>query len=290
MYFRTLDTIFPDLQKAIAWFESIGISTKETRIQAIGHYLFDQMHFAHPDATLPDTDHHALINDAASFSLIATEFARVPSHLLPRRALKDAIYGPLVASQEDPQRSDARNKFFELELAANLSLCGVKLVGFDDVQFEFEGCRYFVECKRPFVDRRFEDNLGKAYEQLGKRLKANNDRGLVAIAVEKVLAIDDSVQAINTAEAAKEFTKSQLDTLVPRIIAYGTTKHVDTVGVLFITRFLTHTKTQGTRGAHYLLTSLPFRYEGRATTEGDRLVRLTEVFREKYKSKDEGFE
>jgi hypothetical protein len=289
MYFRTLDTIWTELQKAIAWFESIGISTHDTRIQAIGHYLFQQINFPDPGADIPTADHYSVINDASSFSLMATEFAKLPPHLLPKKALRDAIYGPLVPSQEDSKSNDSRNKFFELELAANMSQCGLKLVGFDDVHFEFEGCRFFVECKRPFVDRRFEDNLGKAYGQLGKRMKASNDRSLAAIAVEKVLAIDDTVQNIDTSEAAREFTASQLEPLKDRIVAYGTTKDVRTVGVLFIVRFLMYTKTAGTLGVNYFVVSLPFHYEGLDTIEGDRLLRLTDILHQKYKSRDEGF-
>jgi fido (protein-threonine AMPylation protein) len=57
MEFRTLNAILDDLGKAIAWFESIGLSTKETRLQAIHHYLFEQIHFPDPDATLPEYDH-----------------------------------------------------------------------------------------------------------------------------------------------------------------------------------------------------------------------------------------
>src|SRR5690242_8692590 len=115
--------------------------------------------------------------------------------------------------------------------------------------------------------------LGQGIRATRKAIESKQWSRPCTIAVEKVLAINDSVQAIDTSEAAKEFTKSQLDSLVPRIIGYGTTKHVDTVGVLFITRFLAHTRTAGTRGAHYFLTSLPFHYDGRTTTEGDRLVR-----------------
>ena len=81
MQFRQLDCILDDLTKAVAWFESVGIPTKETRLQAIHHYLFDQLQFPAPGATMPDYDHHMVISDAAAFFLIATEFSRLPSNL-----------------------------------------------------------------------------------------------------------------------------------------------------------------------------------------------------------------
>ena len=123
---QTLDEIIDDLGKAIAWFQSIGLPTHETRLQAIHHYLFDQINFPDPDARLPEYDHYSVINDAAAFALIATECSKLPSNLLPRRTLRDALYGPLPPSNEDAQSSDSRNKFFELELAAHLSLAGSK--------------------------------------------------------------------------------------------------------------------------------------------------------------------
>jgi len=290
MQFRQLDCILDDLTKAVAWFESVGIPTKETRLQAIHHYLFDQLQFPAPGATMPDYDHHMVISDAAAFFLIATEYSRLPSTLLPRRTMKEAIYGPLPPSNEDAQSSDSRNKFFELELAAHLSMSGVKLVGFDDVQFQFEDHRYIVECKRPFIDRRFEDNLGKAYDQLASRLKAPNDRGLAAIAVEKVLDIDGSIHRIDSTPDALAFTKSQLDKLTGQIIAYGTTKDMRIVGVLFITRFLMRTRTAGTYAMNYLLSSLPFHYgDTDPVPEISRLDRLIGTLQQKFQSMDTGF-
>src|SRR5437879_2660174 len=90
MQFRTLESILEDLAKAADWFESVGIPTKETRLQAIRNYLFDQLHFPDPRATLDPADHSWLLSDAAVFGFIATQFAKLPSHLLPRRTLKDA--------------------------------------------------------------------------------------------------------------------------------------------------------------------------------------------------------
>jgi hypothetical protein len=276
MYFRSGEQIFQELQGAIAWFESIGISTQETRIQAIGHYLFDQITGLNPGTTVPEPDHSAIISDASGFALIAKEFSRIPSNLLPRRTLSESLRGQLCPSNEDTQSSDARNKFFELELAAHLSVTGVKLVGFDDVQMEFEGYRYVIECKRPFLDDTFEGNLGKAYSQLGKRLKGPMDRGIAAIAIEKVLTLDDKVHQLDSSVEANDFAKAHCETLKQRIVAYGTTPDVRIVGVLFVSRFLMHLQERSMNAVNYLIGTLPFHYgDLDPLPEESRLLRFT---------------
>jgi hypothetical protein len=290
MIFRPLNEIVDDLPKAMAWFESIGISTKETRLQAIHSYLFSQMHFPYPAGVISEADHHSVINDAAGFGLIAQEFAKLPLSGLPKRALRESLYGPLCSSSEDTQSNDSRNKFFELELAVHFAMAGVKIVGFDDVQVEFEGSRYIIECKRPFLDHNFETNLSKAYAQLEKRLKHSTDRGLAAFALEKMLVIDDTIQGIDSTSGARAFAESIGDQLRPRIIANGTTSDLRIVGLLFIFRFLMRTKTAGTNAANYQVAAMPFNYQGRdPISERSRLLRLIDTLQEKFQAMDTGF-
>jgi hypothetical protein len=291
--FRTLDAIIEDLSKAISWFEDIEISTKETRLQAIHSYLLELHHFPDPDpgAIMPDTDTYSVVNDAAAFGLIASEMSKLPPHLIPRKTLKDILKGPLPPSDEDLQNSDSRNKFVELELAAHLSQAGFSVIGFDDVQFEFDDCRYLVECKRPSHDRKFEDNLGKAYRQLAERFERPNDRGLVAIAVEKMFKIDSRIQNVDNSAAALSLTIALNEQLVERTVKYGTTTDVRIVGILFITRFLMRTKTPGTFAMNYLLGLVPFNYTGlERTSESARVLRLIAAVQEKFRARDTGFQ
>src|SRR5207244_3317178 len=119
---------------------------------------------------------------------------------------------------------------------------------------------YIIECKRPFVDHRFEENLNKAYRQLQKRLKHANDRAFVAIAIEKMFTLDGSVHGIDSAAQARTFMESQIDLLQPQLIANGTTPDVRIVGAVFISRFFMHTKTEGLKANNYLFGAMPFRY------------------------------
>lgn len=273
MYMRSYQQAFHELQDAIAWFESIGISTHETRLQAIGHYVFDQLMGLNPGTTVPEPDHSAIIGDANGFALIAKGFSKIPSSLLPRTALKQSLYGPLCPSNEDSKSSDARNKFFELELAAHLAVSGLNLVGFDDVQMEFEGQRYVIECKRPFLDDTFESNLGKAYAQLVRRLKGPLDRGVVAIAIEKVVSLDDRVHKLDPAVAAKDLAEAHCEVLTRRIIAFGSTPDPRIVGVLFVPRFL-HRQESGVNTLNFFVVTLPFRHR-EMDGEESRLLRFT---------------
>ncbi len=291
MYFRSNNEIFDDLTKAIAWFQHIGVATEGTRLQAIHHYLFDLLNFpADPEAAIPDIDHYSIISDASGFAMIANEFTKLPSNVLPRRALKEALYGPLCPSNEDTQSSDARNKFFELELAAQFATAGLAITGFDDVKIEFEQHRYIIECKRPFVGHRFETNLNKAYAQMQKRLRHRNDRAFVAIAIEKMFALDGSVHEIDSAAQARAFMESQIDLLQPRLIANGTTPDARIVGAVFISRFFMQTKTEGLKANNYLVGALPFRYAGLDTEEPSRLIRLTETLQQKFRAMDTGIQ
>lgn len=162
-------------------------------------------------------------------------------------------------------------------------------MGFDDVQLEFEGYRYIIECKRPFTDHRFEENLRKAYNQLGKRLKDQKDRAFVAIAIEKMLAIDDAVHEINSTTQARSLAEAQMDQLKTRIITNGTTTDMRIVGFVFVVRFLMHTKTEGLKAINYLFGSMPTHYgDLDPIPEASRLLRLTETLRRKFQSMDSG--
>jgi|ERR1700722_2129092 len=139
MHFRALGQIYVDALRARDWFESTSISTAHTRLESIIACIDGLLNPPTkarkepivPGATSEDT--YYALSDGAGFGLIATEMSKLPSDLLPRRALEDILKGPLAASKEEPSSSDPRNKFVELELAANLSSAGLQLLGFDDV-------------------------------------------------------------------------------------------------------------------------------------------------------------
>jgi hypothetical protein len=199
-----------------------------------------------------DEDAYYAVSDGAGFGLIAEEMAKLPSHMLPRRTLRDLLQGPLAPFDETPQNSDARNKFVELEMAAYCSRAGFRLLGFDDLTFEFEGVEYQVECKRPFSAKTLEPRTSEAYEQLRRKLKRDNSRGIIAIAVEKVFNLDRNFQRVRSQSPISEVGSKVADEFLTKIDRLHRS-WVDTrvVGVVAIIRFLVKVEDSNAAGPSY---------------------------------------
>lgn len=293
MYFRSSGQIYVDVIKARDWFKKIGISTSGTRLDLILNSVYeiatsgtDKANPLGADATQEDV--YYALSDGAGFGLIASEMSKLPSDLLPRGTLRDILQGPLATSKEDPSSSDARNKFVELELAANFSLAGFRLLGFDDLRFEFEGHSYLVECKRPTSDKRLDDNINKAYVQLSAKIKHPTDRGIVAIAVEKIFNLERRIHSVALAASPSHFAKSVAKDLRGRISKFQSL-WVDPrmVGILAIIRFLMTTKESSVIGSSYSLALIKF--ATRRTLEGveeARLDRLIQILQNKFTEKE----
>lgn len=118
---------------------------------------------------------------------------------LPQKKLRDklqeSIKGPFLQKDENPLISNvnSRNFLFELELAAKISNSGIKLLDLDDIQFEYDSYNFHVECKRLISKNKVEENIEKAYTQLQTKLNNKNDRGIIALSLDKLPKIDDKV-------------------------------------------------------------------------------------------------
>jgi hypothetical protein len=284
--FRTLGQIYIDALHAREWFNAAGITTAGSRLDKILDYIDGLLNPSAAGAELlganaTPADMYYALNDGAAFGLIATEMSKLPAHLLPRRTLQDILKGPLAASAEDQSSNDARNKFVELELSANLSSAGFQILGFDDLRFGFEGSSFQVECKRPSRSGTLDSNMERAYSQVSTRLKSSSDRGMVAVAVEKVLDLDSRVQPASLAPSPSAFAWSLAEEFRSRISKYQQ-KWVDTrmVGVLAIIRFLTTTGNPGIVGSSYNLALIKF--TSSQPLEDARLDRLIALLRGKF--------
>jgi hypothetical protein len=280
MHVRSLGQIYVDALRARDWFEATGIATASTRLESI---------IACVDGLLNPTagteplgsrataeDMYYALSDGAGFGLIATEMSKLKSDLLPRRALQDILKGPLAISKEEPSSSDPRNKFVELELAANLSSAGLQLLDFDDVQFQFENHAYLVECKRPSQSNRLEHNIEKAYAQLTAKLRRSSDRGIVAVALEKVFDLDRRIQPTALAISPADFAKSIAKQFRRRISKYQA-RWVDprVIGVLAIIRFLNTERDPDLVGSSYVLGLIKFTsHDPAEDARSDRLIEV----------------
>jgi hypothetical protein len=252
----SIGEIIAHIVRARDWFEGIAISTAGTRLECIldrAHKILNTITAQPLGIGHTEEDNYYALTDGIGFGRIAIRMSKLPSHLLPRRTLQDILKGPLAVSDEDAQSNDPRNKFVELELAANLPYAGFKLVGFDDLKFEFEGYRYVIECKRPFCDGNLNDNIEKAYRQLQRKLNNSSDRGIVAVAVEKVFGLDRPIDDLESASDASRFAYSIAQQFMRKVRGYEST-WIDhrVVGVVAIIRFILKTKTPDLVGANYM--------------------------------------
>jgi hypothetical protein len=283
MEIRTTGQILVDVLKAREWFESIGIPTTGTRIEAIRDYLYE-----HLDPITPaDENTYYALSDGTGFGLIATEMSKLSPQILRRRSLQDILKGPLLASEEVPPINDhARNIFLELELAAYCSSTGFKILGLEDLNFEFEAHRYFVQCKRPFREENLDYHMKRAYCQLKKQLVKPSDRGIVAVAVEKMFGLDRQFHPVESASSASEFAVSVAKQFGRKIVQYNRT-WVDTriVGFLAIIRFLTKTGEQEQPCANYIpvLVKRASPQVGQAA-ESERLDSMMKALQQKFRA------
>jgi hypothetical protein len=287
MYFRSSGQIYAHVINARRWFDSVGVRTSGTRLEQISEYVYGLICGRTHECTSlgsgsTERDTYYALSDGAGFGLIAAEMSKLPSHSLPRGVLRDVLQGPLAASKEDPTSSDARNKFVELELAAHFSLAGFPLLGFDDLKFEFDGLSYLVECKRPSHARKLDDNMSKAHTQLRAKLSHSTDRGIVAVAVEKVLGMTQQIYPVTSPTA---LARSEAEVFRSRISKY---QHawVDprVVGVMAIIRFLMRTPDPTVISSGYSLGLIKFvSARSLESTEGARLDRIANRLRNEFR-------
>ncbi|HXM28033.1 MAG TPA: hypothetical protein VN957_18560 [Chthoniobacterales bacterium] len=127
-----------------------------------------------------------------------------------KTTLAQAVNGPTSLAEERPQSSDARNKVFELVIAAQLKAAGFrpKFVEPADAIVTIEGIKCYVECKRIQSENSLEENIQKASSQIKERLNqeaSTKPRGLIAIDISKAINTDGTLYF--TARSSDDLTK-----------------------------------------------------------------------------------
>lgn len=291
MYYRKLGLVALDVVRARDWYKEIGIPTGGTRLEKIHDFIFyrltnsDSPEAQELEQSPATTDTFYALSDGHAFGLITRALSadrKLRSHL-PRRNLKRILEGPLRLSEETAGvAADARNIFLELELAAYMSSAGFRISGFDDLEFEFEGFRYLVECKRPFSERALDRNIEGAYNQLRKKMDGERSRGIVAISVEKVFYLDQKFHHFTSLKDVNSFTLDIAEKFRTRIAKYRS-RWIDTrvVGVLAIIRFLTRIDHPESYGPTWTFGLFKFATSdvGQAADDGrlDRIVRMLQA-------------
>jgi hypothetical protein len=185
-----------DFEKAIAWLEGMGISTRTKRHAKYLRTLktIDEEWQKRGDmraSDIPIEPKLMTTSAAEAFQLIRIwrAFADRPPEGLKAK-LKILAGGPSLEAQENPAKSgnSARDCGFELEVAASFSGLGdVELKRGVDVAVSHQGISLFVECKRPSSPTMIAENLDRAAEQIMSELNATRlaSYGIPAISVVK---------------------------------------------------------------------------------------------------------
>lgn len=144
-----------------------------------------------------------LYSSLDAFSYIEIYRALSKQTNLPQKKLRDKlneiIKGPFLPKDENPLISNvnSRNIFFELELASILLKKGISITDLDDIQFQYDFYNFHIDCKRLISRDKIEYNIKKAYNQLKGKLNNSNDRGIIALCLDKLPKIDDKVFPTN---------------------------------------------------------------------------------------------
>jgi hypothetical protein len=263
---RAFDKVLEDIQEARAWYSQLGIDTAGTRLETIEQRttaLLGDMEGLPKEEVVErwsNTDTYYALSDGVAFGRIAREIGKVGPNLLPRKKLRTVLEGPLVPADEIPGHSsvNARNIFTELELAAKMSECGIVPTGFDDLQFSFRGTDFALESKRLVSRRRVRYNVEEAYGQIQRRFGTDQHRGLISLALEKVMDLEGKILRVEPGDSPNEAVIEVVRDFDSRF-GQPWQNFVDTriVGILLIVRFLCFTVSSNVIGPAYYLVLRP---------------------------------
>jgi len=291
MRYRTIPTadLRSLLDDAINWFEQVlRRSIASSRLAEIRDTLgrFDQPRSdlaqrAGIAEHLDDVTAYSSWTDALAFVRVWSALRDLSDQVLPRRLLWRAIQGPLSPAAETLDNSDSRNILAQLEFAADLSLKGLRPLGFEDLEFDHRSCRYIAECKRPWSSdtTAVMRNLAKCYEQLHGALERSASRvrrGLVVFVIDRIadlnlrLPEETPVRGEEDVHALVQDVFRWFDDSYIRVARTPTDRRI--IALVLVVRTLVHTLQDNTFGAVYVPVFIPL--VGKATKDYKRLSRL----------------
>ena len=182
------------VQEFNQWLIKNGIKTNGSRLYEVidllkvivDHYKADkvtQLLANHDEATL-----WVVLTDATAFVRVYLAFKNTKSHVLPRGKFKEMLVGPLLPWDESSTKNNihGRNILFELEMAAVFKRAGLKITDYDDVSFNFKKKQFNVQCKRIHSPKSVTANISNAVDQITKRMKDSNTKGLICLSIDKI--------------------------------------------------------------------------------------------------------
>ncbi|WDT74178.1 MAG: hypothetical protein MPW16_13025 [Candidatus Manganitrophus sp.] len=209
---ETFTDRFQKLEKTKQWLTSLGIQTAGTRFDEVlqlNKELVEHHNNNQIDSLIKQYGHlrlWAALTEASSFNQVHYAFKNQKSHISPRAKLKKMLEGPYHSWDEDVHEGniEGRNTLFELESASIFKRAGVKIIGFDDVDFIFKRTKFNIQCKRLHSQKKIKDNIIEASNQFYKRMKSNSNlKGIICLSVDKVIGIEEMVLKVKSPEEVR---------------------------------------------------------------------------------------
>jgi hypothetical protein len=109
---------------------------------------------------------------------------------IPDELLRRSLDGHADAAKETPKNNQGRNAMFELSMAAAIARQDLKpafSLDKPDLEFQFEGRRVLMECKRVLSSKGIDDAISAGIRQLRKKVNiSDDDLGLVALNISRL--------------------------------------------------------------------------------------------------------
>jgi hypothetical protein len=193
--------LFDDLDKIDAWLVGRGF-TQRNRLRIYRENLIamrdtdDDMVTIHSQMQEAGRMNEMLASYVEGFELSDALKCLLDKHVeIPDELLKRSLDGHADAAQETAKSNQGRNAMFELSIAAAVARQGLKpAFNLDkpDLEFQFEGRRVLMECKRVLSENGIDEAVSVGVRQLRKKVNVPaDDVGLVAVNISRMFNSGD---------------------------------------------------------------------------------------------------
>jgi hypothetical protein len=199
----THQELHTDIESMCQWLESLTIGIEQNRV-AEYRKTFATIAEHIQNGTVSELENSIgfpkqadNFHDASELILISQQLSEYNSPIF-KSTLAKAVNGPISLEAERAKSSDARNRIFELVMAAQFRAAGIplKFVEPSDAIITVDNVKCFVECKRIQTEKALEERVRQASSQIEKRLNQEasaKPRGLIAIDISKTVNTDGTL-------------------------------------------------------------------------------------------------
>lgn len=194
-------SVFGDLDKIDAWLAGRGF-TQRNRLRIYRENLMamrdtdDDVATIHSQMQEAGRVNEILASYVEGFELSDALKCLLDNHVvIPDELLKRSLDGRADAAQETAKNNQGRNAMFELSIAAAVARQGLKpMFNLDkpDLEFQFDGHRVLIECKRVLSENGIDEAMSAGIRQLRKKVNVSvDDVGLVAVNISRLFNSGD---------------------------------------------------------------------------------------------------